>query len=235
MAANQALGAASLPGRAARSASRAKPSVSSQSGGELATLYVSIAAVGMAALSSAAASSLFAGLHGLGGAAVWAQGVAAAVACAWAGAGLLYAFVSFHTANLAQTILAVRAVALAASVHLAVLLAVLWRLPEVQRSFDLTLASLILLELSVVAVLGWQHNASLRVRATAGAGHTPSAMAVVGTLFAASILVAAVTTAGMAASTAGELAVPHFGHGVTTPGSPQPGNLEQLKHSGHHH
>lgn len=234
MAAIQALSAASPEVRSAQRTFRGKPRVSTQTGGELASLSVSIAAVGIAALSSAAASSLIAGLNGVGGAAAWVQWVAVIVASSWAAAGLLYAFVSFRTANLPRTILTVRAVVAAASAHLAILIVGMWRLPEDLRSLDLTLASLLVLELSVIAVLGWQHNSGLRVRVP-GARHKPSALAVVGTLFAASILVASVTTVGMAASTAGELAVPHSGHGATTPGSPLPGNLEQLKHSGHHH
>ncbi|PYI66037.1 hypothetical protein CVV68_15705 [Arthrobacter livingstonensis] len=233
MAAIQALSAASPEVRIAQRTFRGKPRVSTQTGGELASLYVSIAAVGIAALSSAAASSLIAGLNGVGGAAAWGQWVAVIAASSWAVAGLLYAFVSFRTANL-PTILTVRAVVAAASAHLAILIVGMWRLPEDLRSLDLTLASLLVLEMSVIAVLGWQHNSGLRVRVP-GARHKPSALAVVGTLFAASILVASVTTVGMAASTAGELAVPHSGHGATTPGSPLPGNLEQLKHSGHHH
>lgn len=58
---------------------------------------------------------------------------------------------------------------------------------------------------------------------------------VVCAVFAASILVASVTTVSLAASTAGQLAVPHSGPGATNPGSSLHYRLEQLKHSGQHH
>lgn len=245
MSALHAVGAPSRPGRGGRRSSQAKPRESTRSGRELATLYISIAAVGIAALSSAGASSLIAGTGGTagtGGVSPWGPWLAAAAAAAWAAAALAGAVVSFRSANLPRTALTVRAVAAAAAVHLAVLLAGMWRLPETVRSFDMTVAALLVLELSVLAVLGWQHNSSLRVdapsggvQATTGARHQPSALAVVGTLFAASILVAAVTTSGLAASSAGALAVPHSGHGAGTPASHLPGNSEQLRNSGHHH
>ncbi len=130
-------------------------------------------------------------------------------------------------------------VSLLAGLHLAVLVAGIWRMPEEARTFDVTLAALASLELSVIAVLGWRRNAELR-KGPNFRVREPSAPAVVGILFAASVLVAAITTSGMAASTAGELAVPHSGHHNTPQHSPQQespdrGILQQMKEQGHHH
>ncbi|RAN73273.1 hypothetical protein B5P43_31250 [Bacillus sp. SRB_336] len=208
--------------------------IAPDSGSELVSLYVGIAAVGVAALGCAASSSLLSGATGTGGAAEWWQWAAALASSAWAGAALVYALAGWRTGRLPMTGVAVRTVVAAASIHLAVILIGAWRLPEESRFLDLTVASLLALELSVLAVVGWQHNRALRTASGPGAGWKPSALAVVATMFAASIVVASVTTVGLAASTAGQLAVPHSGHGVTSPGS-LPGNLEQLRHSGHHH
>lgn|GEM_PF-3206458 len=225
------------PGRkmSLRRASIGRPRASARSGGELASLCVGVAAVGIAALGSAAASSLVAGLNGAAGPAVWWEWVAALGSAAWAGAALFYAFATFRTGHLLMAGVAVRAVAVAALVHLAGILIGLWRVPEDARYLDLTLAALLVLELSVIAVMGWQHNKALRTSFRASAGWKPSALAVIGTMFFVSIVVASVTTLGLAASTAGQLAVPHSGHGSHSPGGHLPANLEQLKHSGHHH
>lgn len=222
---------ASTPARhEPRQASPGRPRVSSESGGELAGLYVGIAAVGIAALGCAASSSLAAGATGTTS---WWGWVAALGSAAWAMVALAYTFVSFRAGRLPSAGVAARVLGAAASIHLATVVVGAWRLPEESRFLDLTAASLLVLELSVLAVIGWQRNRALRTRSRPG--WKPSALVVVGTAFAASILVASVTSVGLAASTAGQLAVPHSDHGATSPGGPLPGNLEQLKHSGHHH
>ncbi|ALV44724.1 hypothetical protein MB46_03550 [Arthrobacter alpinus] len=220
----------------------------SQAGTQLSSLYTSLALLGIAALAGAATSSL---IPGLGGETVgsgdplrtgtnasaiweWAAGGTSAVYCL---AALAYGFVSFRKGTLPRVSALRLVVALAAGVHLIGLLEGLWRTPESGRTFDGTLASLLILELSVIAVLGWVRNVELRSLPSKKARREPSAMAVVGSLFAASVLVAAITTAGMAASTAGDLAVPHSGHSETgTENGPNvPSNIEQLKNQGHHH
>ncbi|WP_113717635.1 hypothetical protein [Arthrobacter dokdonensis] len=226
--------------RPRRHSPRARPTrrqISPGSGSQLVSLYVGIAAVGIAALGCAASSSLLSGATGATGAtggAAWWRWAAALASSAWAGAALVYALASWRTGRLPLAGVAARTVVGAASVHLALILIGAWRLPEESRFLDLTVASLLVLELSVLAVVGWQHNRALRTSSRPRAGRTPSALAVVATMFAASIVVASVTSVGLAASTAGQLAVPHSGHGATSPGS-LPGNLEQLRHSGHHH
>ncbi|POH60521.1 hypothetical protein [Arthrobacter glacialis] len=218
-----------------------------RTGTELSSLYTSLALLGIAALASAAASSLLPGMGGetISGEAAsteagrgllatapwqWAAGIASAV---YGLGALTYGFVSFRSGTMRRADTLRLVVSIAALFHLTGLLLGVWRMPEASRTFDITLASLLALELSVIAVLGWRRNAALRQEPRTR--KEPTAAAVVGTLFAASVLVAALTTVGMAASTAGELAVPHSGHS-DTPDSPSvPSNIEQLKNQDHHH
>ena len=201
----------------------------------LTTLYASLATLGLAALGSAAASSLIAGLAGSTGPTAVFSWMAVFATSAWAAAALLYAFAAFRSNSLLRSKAAIRAVALAAAIHLAALMVGIWRLPEASRTFDVTLACLVVLELSVLAVMGWQSNSDRRARQPGQTSREPSALAIVGTLFAASVLVAAVATAGMASSAAGSLAVPHSGHGQTQHNSPLPQDVQQLKNADHHH
>lgn len=243
----QQLGAPPVAGRGQGGSlfSRRQQLVSKAGAGtELSSLYVSLALLGIAALASAAASSLIPGLGGesagSGDGTSWlmpapVQWVAGIASGGYGLAALAYGFISFRAGTIKRAATLRLVVSLAALLHLAVLLLGLWRMPEASRTFDMTLASLLALELSVMAVLGWRSNAALRREATRTAGREPSAVAVVGTLFAASILVAALTTVGMAASTAGDLAVPHSGHSDTQDSPSVPGNLEHLKNQGHHH
>lgn len=213
-------------------------------------LYVSLALLGIASLAIAASSSLLpwtnSGTPVLAGPVAWAVALASA---AYGLSALCYGLGSFRSGTLPRVGVLGLVVAVAAAIHLSTFVAGLWRMPETGRTFDVTLASLLVLELSVSAVLGWANNAALRRRPSRRApkrpGREPSAAALVGTLFAASILVASLTTAGMAASTAGELAVPHSGHGDSGHGDSGhggshdeptvPSNLQQLKEQGHHH
>ncbi|WP_425863350.1 hypothetical protein [Arthrobacter sp. TWP1-1] len=218
----------------------------SQTGTQLSSLYISLALLGIAALASAATSSLIIGLGGaatgladpagniiwISAASSWAAGILSGIYCL---SSLAYAFVSFRKGALPNASALRLVVALAAGVHLIGLLEGLWRWPTSTRTFDVTVASLLVLELSVIAVLGWRRNTELRIGQSIKFGKDPSAMAVVGSLFAASILVAGITTVGMAASTAGELAVPHSGHKSTENSPGVPSNIEQLKNQGHHH
>lgn len=231
------------PGRSLFSR-RQRVESSARIGTELSSLYASLALLGIAALASAAASSLLPGIGGgsagteagsaLAGSAPWLW-VAGIASGGYGLAALAYGFMSFRSGTIKGAATLRLVVSLAALFHLTGLLLGLWRMPEASRTFDMTLATLLALELSVIAVLGWRRNAALRREPARKARREPSAVAVVGTLFAASILVAALTTVGMAASTAGDLAIPHSGHS-DTPNSPAlPGNIEQLKNQGHHH
>lgn len=205
-----------------------------EAGSDLSALYINLALLGVAALASAAASSLFAGLGG-GPEQVASHYVGGIATSLYGMAALVYSFTSMRKGILWRLAAVRLVVSLAAAVHLAGLLLGLWRLPESSRTFDLTLATLLALELSVIAVLGWRSNAATRRQSASKEHSKPSAMAVVGTMFAASLLVAALTTVGMAASKAGELAIPHSGHGDTHNSPAIPGNIEQLKNQDHHH
>jgi hypothetical protein len=225
-----------VPGRAAEN-----PGSTIRSEAPLSSLYVSLAMVGVAALASAAASSLIPGLAGHPAGVVppgmlavgaWVAGIATS---AFAGACLVYGIWSFRAGHLLRALLLRRILAVAAAVHLVALLASAWRMPTESRTFDVNLAALLVLELSVIAVIGWQGNISLRRTSASGPRREPSAAVLVGTLFAASMLIAAVCSAGMAASTAGQLAVPHSGHGGHSHSPSVPGNILQLQNEGHHH
>ncbi|MGZ2223940.1 hypothetical protein [Glutamicibacter nicotianae] len=54
-------------------------------------------------------------------------------------------------------------------------------------------------------------------------------------MFAGSVAVAAVASLGMAAATAGELAIPHSEHGVHHSGDIDPGIIGKMKQEEHHH
>lgn len=213
----------------------------------LSSLYVSLALLGIAALAGAATSSLFAGAVGTADQGEWpefwrAPGWQLTAGIATAGyslATLAYALVSFRRGTLPRTAVLQSVVFGLAGMHLVLLLAGIWRMPEDARSFDVTLAALTILELSVSAVLGWRRNLQMR-RGPSFRVREPSAPTVVGGLFAVSLLVAAITTSGMAASAAGQLAVPHSGHHTPQQGtqqeSPEQSTLQQqLKEQGHHH
>lgn len=201
--------------------------------------------VGVAALASAAASSL---IPGLGGAAsrlntapwiLLLSGVTGVVSASYALAALGYGAAAFRTGRLPAVRVLQFGVSLAAALHLGALLLGVWGIPGAKREFDLTLASLLVLELAVVAAVGWRGHAASR-RSFVRKGAKPrSALTVVGTLFAASVLVAAVTTPGLAASTAGSLAVPHSGHSTpeksVTNNNQLPLEIQHLKNQGHQH
>lgn len=210
-------------------------------GTELGALYSSLALLGIASLAIAAASSLLPWLNAgaesgtADGQLVvwpWAAGLTSAV---YGLATLLYGLASLRSGTLPRVGAVQIVLAVAGAVHLAALLSGLWRMPETGRTFDVTLAALLVLELSVLATLGWRRNAAMRRRPGRRAPRKLPAAAVVGALFAASVFVAALTTAGMAASTAGELAVPHSGHGGSHEAPAVPENVQQLKQQGHHH
>ena len=150
-------------------------------------------------------------------------------------AALAYGFISFRSRHHQASSHAATGGFIGRTVPPGGLLLGLWRMPEASRTFDMTLASLLALELSVMAVLGWRQQCRPAAGSHQESRREPSAVAVVGTLFAASILVAALTTVGMAASTAGDLAVPHSGHSDTANSPSVPSNIEHLKNQGHHH
>ena len=247
-------------GHERRAAATVQQRSTEASANEPAWLFTCVALLGIAALSSAAASSLLPGLNGTsdgvsssGGSGTIVLGVLGVFSAIYGLAALGYGLWALRHGKLLRADIVLLVLSLAAGVHLIGLLMGLWRMPAAERTFDATLATMLALELSATAVLGWQRNAPLRrsgiqgnplgnAASAEGAAATTkprSAAAVVGTLFATSLFVAALTTVGMAASTAGELAVPHSGHSDSGHSDHDnnvvPENIQRLKDQGHHH
>lgn len=112
----------------------------------------------------------------------------------------------------------------AAAIHLAAMALPPAVGPGSGSGLRLTHLSALLLTLMILAALGWlqrarQHSEPPRVRAAAraGAGVRPGQLLL--GAFAGAVLVAGITTPGLAASTAGQYAVPHGEHGNVAPGS----------------
>lgn len=195
-------------------------------------LYAGIAGLGVAALAAASSASL-ASTFGIGSApAPWWAWLGAIASAVWAGMALVYAAASLLKAEAPAVNLAVPCLALVSSVHLASILAGLWGFPEGAKNLDLTIGSLLLLELSVLAVFMWQRKRrkNLPHRAVRS-----SSLVVLGGMFASSVAVAAVASLGLAASSAGELAVPHSEHGIHHSGDIDPGIIQKMKQAEHHH
>lgn len=143
--------------------------------------------------------------------------LAGVVAGLW-GAALLAGAVAFLAKDrLAGNRWARYALAGAAAAHLAAI-----AFPT--SGLSLTQLSALLLTLMIIASLGWlqRHNGQQdsaqqdSARQPAGAGMRPGRLLLAA--FAGAVLVAGITTPGLAASTAGQYAVPHGEHGNLAPG-----------------
>ncbi|KSU65959.1 hypothetical protein [Arthrobacter sp. NIO-1057] len=195
-------------------------------------LYAGIAGLGVAALAAASCASL-ASTFGIGSApAPWWAWLGAIASAVWAGMTLVYAVASLLKAAAPAVNLAVPCLALVSSVHLASIAAGLWGFPEGAKNLDLTIASLLLLELSVLAVFMWQRK---RRKNFPHRAVRSSSLVVLGSMLASSVAVAAVASLGLAASSAGELAVPHSEHGIHHSGDIDPGIIQKMKQAEHHH
>lgn len=195
-------------------------------------VYVGIAALGISALAAAAASSLASSaIPKLGFSSGWLW-LGAVVSAAWAGSCLFYAIVCFRKGTPPATPIATRSFRFAALAHVISLLASFWIPAEGTRYLDLTVASLLLLELAVIAALAW-HRLSLRQQRQRKI-RPMNAWLTVGSMFAVSIVVSAIATVGLSASTAGHLAVPHSAHGAHHPVSVTPDIMGPIKQSEHH-
>ncbi|MFI5084670.1 MAG: hypothetical protein ACHP7K_01945 [Actinomycetales bacterium] len=108
----------------------------------------------------------------------------------------------------------------ATAVQLAALVIELWQLPLAHRVFDLADACAIVLQLAILGSLGWLRRSAAVTAESTSSGAVPAKAVRPGLLllgaFAAAVAVAAVATPGMAASTAGQHAVPHGEHGSHT-------------------
>lgn len=148
-------------------------------------------------------------------------GLLAGVAAGLWGAALLAGAVAFLAKDrLAGNRWARYALAGAAAAHLAAI-----AFPTSTTSgLSLTQLSALLLTLMIIASLGWLQRHSAQqdsaqqdsARQPAGAGMRPGRLLLAA--FAGAVLVAGITTPGLAASTAGQYAVPHGEHGNLAPG-----------------
>ncbi|MEV4990638.1 hypothetical protein MRBLMD1_003123 [Pseudarthrobacter sp. LMD1-1-1.1] len=148
-------------------------------------------------------------------------GLLAGVAAGLWGAALLAGAVAFLAKDrLAGNRWARYALAGAAAAHLAAI-----AFPTSTTSgLSLTQLSALLLTLMIIASLGWLQRHSGQqdsaqqdsARQPAGAGMRPRRLLLAA--FAGAVLVAGITTPGLAASTAGQYAVPHGEHGNLAPG-----------------
>lgn len=153
-------------------------------------------------------------------------GLLAGVAAGLWGAALLAGAVAFLAKDrLAGNRWAQYALAGAAAAHLA---AIAFPTPTTS-GLSLTQLSALLLTLMIIASLGWLQRHSGQqdsaqqdsaqqdsARQPAGAGMRPGRLLLAA--FAGAVLVAGITTPGLAASTAGQYAVPHGEHGNLAPG-----------------
>ncbi|MGH3652149.1 hypothetical protein [Glutamicibacter sp.] len=195
-------------------------------------LYAGIAGLGIAALAAASSASLASAFWVGTAPAPWWAWLGAIASAAWAGLALIYAVASLLKAKAPGLKLAVPFLTLVSSVHLASIVAGLWGFPEGTKNLDLTLGSLLLLELSLLAVFVWQRK---RRKNYPHRSVRSSSLVVLGSMFASSVAVAAVASLGLAASSAGELAVPHSEHGIHHSGDIDPGIIGKMKQAEHHH
>ncbi|MEW1808481.1 hypothetical protein [Pseudarthrobacter sp. NPDC080039] len=116
-----------------------------------------------------------------------------------------------------------RVVPVAVFLHLAAIVNGLWGPNQSPRSLDGSALSAAALELLILASVGWL--ARQPTSRPSQAPVQPSAGALLAAIFAAALIVAAITTPGLAATAAGNHAVPHGEH--TSPHLSPP--------TGHHH
>lgn len=179
-------------------------------------------------------------------------GLAAAVLLAAAAVSLICWSVQSLRADTLAWQRAMRGVLPAAvALELAVLIYGLWQLPVSNRRFDLTLACTIILELAILGCAGWLRRHRPPQQQPAGGARAGDADAgpwtkdvrpgwILGSMFISAVLVSAVATAGLAASSAGHFAVPHGEHGSHQPADTGPSSSDPqspLLHdpAQHHH
>jgi hypothetical protein len=220
---------------------------------EAVRLFAALAGIGAGALTLGLSSNLLASAlqFAAGGGAGWMPALpalpgfaAAAVVATAAVLLLLWAVKSLRGDTLAWQLPVRRVLPLAVALQLTLLVLGLWQLPVSGRRFDLTLACTIVLELAILACAGWLHRrnapgASVRNAVGAPGSGGAGATRILASMFASAVLVSAVATAGLAASTAGHFAVPHGEHGAHQHSNlePAPDQQRPVLHdpAQHHH
>ncbi|TLM85014.1 hypothetical protein FDW83_05730 [Pseudarthrobacter sp. NamE2] len=170
-------------------------------------LFVGFAAFGAGAVNLAISSSFLAGAAGVPGPAEY---IAGALAGLW-GAGLTTAAVLHLAKGNVPFSRPVRAALMAAAVvHVA---AVVFATPATS-GLSLSHLAALLLTLMITAAGAWLCRSGNRKGD--GAAPAPQPGRLLLAAFAGAVLVAGITTPGLAASSAGESAVPHGGHGISS-------------------
>ncbi|SLJ93176.1 hypothetical protein [Arthrobacter sp. P2b] len=180
-------------------------------------LFAGFAGFGAGTVNLAISSSFFAlGAEGPGAVGYAAGGLAGL----W-GAGLLAASVVFLArGSVPGGRAAGWTLVAAAGVHVA---AILLSTPGTS-GLNLSQAAALLLTLMIIAALAWLRRTSVQLRVPlAGAVPTGKPGRLLLAAFAGAVVVAGITTPGLAASTAGQFAVPHGEHG----GAPATGGHHQ--------
>ena len=177
-------------------------------------LLAAFAGLGAATLSFGTSATLItatAGLLTIGGAVVTGF---------WGTALTAWAVQSLRKGTPAWPQAALRTVPAGAALHLATVAAGVWWSGNSPRSLDITALSAAGLELILLGCLGWLS----RQRLDSG-DHRPAPGALLMATFAAALTVAVIATPGLAATAAGQHAVPHGEHHSTNNTPP----------GGHHH
>ncbi|WP_194943700.1 hypothetical protein [Glutamicibacter halophytocola] len=200
--------------------------------GAIGGIYAGIAGLGIAALAAASSSSLASRFSVEATTAPWWVWLGAIASAAWAGLALIYSVASLRKSSAPAPKIAVRCLAVVSLAHLASIALGLAGIPGREKFLDLTVVSLLLLELSVVAAIMWQRKRQRK--STRGPARSGS-LAVVGGIFAASVVVSTIASMGLAASAAGHLAVPHSEHGAHHTEGIEPGIIDKMKQEEHHH
>lgn len=201
------------------------PEVQVSQAGPAVRLFTGFAGFGAGSVNLALSSSVFAASAGPAAPPAVFAGV---LAGAWGLALLAGAVVFLARDRLAGGPWARYVLAGAAAIHLAAI--AFTPVNTAASNLSLTQLSALLLTLMIIASLGWLQRAAVRQRgggqanerqlvraAPAGTGVRPGRLLLAA--FAGAVLVAGITTPGLAASTPGQYAVPHSGHNNLVPGS----------------
>jgi len=176
-----------------------------------ALLFAGFAGFGAGAVNLATASSLLLSPAASGFAV--AGGVGAAL---WGTSLLAWSVLSLRRGSLLRAGQATALLLGASVVHAASALAAMAAGPS---GLALSHLTALLLSLMIVATAGWLKRRSDRGPADTGVAAQPRAGRLLLASFAAAVLVAGIATPGLAASTAGQYAVPHGEHGLPGVGS----------------
>lgn len=177
-------------------------------------LLATFAGLGAATLSFGTSATLITATAG-----VWII-TGAVVASLWGAALTAWAVQSLRKGTPVWPQAALRTIPAGAALHLATVAAGVWWPGNSPRSLNITALSAAALELILLGCLGWLSRQSLD-----SGDRRPAPGALLIATFAAALTVAVIATPGLAATAAGQHAVPHSEHHSTNNSPP----------AGHHH